>query len=191
MYDSRNHGESGASPNGGPHDATKAYRDNVAAVTYVSHHPELAGKDIGLLSFCQSSYVSMVAMSKEPDVLKDVGVKALVAVQPIALDVFYENFGLPGFVIERISRISVEAGATAPEDQNPLLYAGNVFVPVLFVQALGDPWSDINYSRAVYDAIPTSKDALWLEGDMHRFDTYNMPVNVSPTGKFVIRLVLL
>jgi pimeloyl-ACP methyl ester carboxylesterase len=173
MYDQRNHGESGASPNGAPHDPTQAYWDTVAAVTYVSQHPELADKDIGLLSFCQSSFVSMVAMSEEPDVLRDASVKAMVAVQPIAMDLALRNFGMPAFVVERVSRISVRAGATAYEDQNPELYAGDVLVPVLFVQALGDPWSDIDHSRAIYDAIPTEKEAIWIEGDLHRFDTYN------------------
>lgn len=173
MYDTRNHGESGAIPNDAPYDPVKAYRDVVAVALYVSKHPELAGKDIGLLSFCQSSFIGMVAMSKAPEALKDAGVKAMVAVQPIATDVFYKNYGLPDFMIKRINRISAEAGVSAPELQNPVLYAGDVFVPVLFVQALGDPWSDIDHSRAIYDAIPTEKEAIWLEGDVHRFYAYN------------------
>ena len=53
------------------------------------------------------------------------------------------------------------------------MYADDVMVPVLFVQALGDPWSDIEHSREIYDLIPTEKDAIWIEGDLHRFDTYN------------------
>jgi pimeloyl-ACP methyl ester carboxylesterase len=70
MYDQRNHGESGPSPNGGPHDPPNAHWDVLAVVTYASEHPDLAGKDIGLLSMCQSSLVAMVAMSKEPDALE-------------------------------------------------------------------------------------------------------------------------
>lgn len=173
MYDQRNHGESGASPNNGIHSPVEAYRDNVAAVKFVAQHPELAGKDIGLLSFCQSSLVSMVGMSKEPQAYEDAGVKAMVVVQPTAMTNILANLGLPGFVIERIQSISVADGGTDFEDQNPLLYAGDVMVPVLFVQALGDPWSDIEHIRTIYETIPTEKEAIWIEGDLHRFDTYN------------------
>ncbi|MBN1883339.1 MAG: hypothetical protein JW885_14315 [Deltaproteobacteria bacterium] len=173
MYDMRHHGESGEIPGGGPFDALESYHDIAAAITFVSEHPELRDKDIGLVCFCFSSVQSMIAMSREPDVLKDAGVKALVSVQPISTQAFYEHFGLPDFIIEQVDRISICEGAPAMNDYHPLLFAGDVCVPVLFVQSLEDPWSDIDLSRAIYDAFPTEKEAVWLEGEMHRFDTYN------------------
>jgi len=173
MYDMRHHGESGEIPVGGPFDAVESYHDVLAVVSFVSEHPDLAGKDIALVSFCYSSVLGMIAMTREPDILEDAGVKALVAVQPISTRIFYERFGLPGFVIDQVEHISVNDGAPAMEDYNPLLFADNVFVPVLFVQSLEDPWSDMELSRAIFEAFPTEKEALWLEGDMHRFDTYN------------------
>ena len=38
MYDQRNHGESGASPNNGIHDPVEAYMDLISAVKYVDDH---------------------------------------------------------------------------------------------------------------------------------------------------------
>ena len=173
MYDTRHHGESGEAPGDVPFDAVESYHDVVAAVRFVSEHPDFSGGDIALVSFCHSSVLGMIAMTREPEILKDAGVKALVSVQPIAIELFYEHFGLPGFVIKQADRITVREGAPALEEHNPLPYAENVFVPVLFVQALGDPWSDIDLSRAIYDAFPTEKEAIWLEGKRHRFNAYN------------------
>jgi len=173
IYDMRHHGESGENPNGDPFHALEAYHDVTAVVAFVSEHPDLAGRDIALLGFCFSSVLDMMAMTNEPDLLKDTGVKALVAVQPISTRLFYEHFGLPGFMIEHAERITVKEGAPPSEDYDPLLFAGNVFTPVFFVQALGDPWSDIDLSRAIFEAFPTEKEALWLEGERHRFDAYN------------------
>ena len=70
-------------------------------------------------------------------------------VQPIAIELFYEHFGLPGFVIAQANRITVKEGAPALEEHNPLPYAKNVFVPVLFVQALGDRMLDVLHGLAV------------------------------------------
>jgi dipeptidyl aminopeptidase/acylaminoacyl peptidase len=173
MYDLRHHGESGEVPGGGPFDALETYHDVTAAVTFVSEHPDLAGSDIALVSFCFSSVAGMITMSREPEVLEDAGIKALVAVQPISTRIFYERYGLPDFIIEQVDRITVKEGAPAFDDYSPLLFAGDVFVPVLFVQSLEDPWSDIAFSQKIFDAFPTEKEAIWLEGEMHRFDTYN------------------
>ncbi len=172
LFDQRNHGESEDDPRG-IHDAAEAYWDTLATAEYVASHPDFAGGDIGLFSNCQSSFVSMVAMSKHPERLEAAGVKAMVAVQPIALDLFLSRFGLPEFVVRRTSQKAVEQGATAYEDQDPLLYAGDVIVPVMLVQSLDDPWSDIAYSQALFDAFPTEKEVLWLEDAPHRADAYN------------------
>lgn len=173
MYDQRNHGASGASPNDGPHNPVAAYRDVVAVVKYVSEHPDLANKDIGLCAFCQSSFVSMVAMSKDPEFLKKAGVKAFVAVQPISVEIFYGKFGFPKWVINGMKRFYKGKGLDM-KDQDPTLYAPNVFVPVLFVQNINDPWSDIEHSRAIYNAFSTEKEAIWIdEEEHHRFHTYN------------------
>ena len=172
MFDMRNHGESSASPNEGLHDPVEAHLDTIAVTRYVSEHPEFIGKDIGLLSFCQSSFVSMVAMSEDSESLEDDGVKAFVAIQPISIEIFFKNFGIPNLIINRIKQIYVNNGVNM-DDQNPLLYAKDVFVPTLFVQSIEDPWSDIDHSEEIYNMIPTEKEAIWIEGEMHRFDTYN------------------
>jgi pimeloyl-ACP methyl ester carboxylesterase len=175
MYDQRNHGESGSTPNGTPHDIVHdVYLDVEATAQFASNHPDMAGKDIGLLAFCQNSMNAMVAMSKEPDALREAGVKCTVIIQPHALDLFFKNFGIPDFVINRAKRIYLEKGVTAMEDWNPVPFAKKVFVPTLFVQNVNDPWSDMEHIRAIYGKIPTEKSAIWIdEEETHRFLTYN------------------
>jgi uncharacterized protein len=46
-------------------------------------------------------------------------------------------------------------------------------VPTLYVQARGDPWTDIREIQEFYDHANEPKELLWLEGRMHRFDSYN------------------
>ena len=173
MVDQRNHGESGASPDNGPHNPVAAWPDLLAAVEFVKDQPDLKDGDIGLLSFCQSAIVSMVAQAEAPEALKEAGVKAFVAVQPIDIEIFYRNFGLPGWVVNRMKANYRKKGLDMT-DQNPLLYAPNIFLPTLFVQNVNDPWSDMDHSRAIYDAIPTEKKAIWIDEEAHhRFLTYN------------------
>ncbi len=174
MYDQRNHGESGSSPNNGPHDGgPEAWRDIVAAAEFIAQHPNFPGQDIGLLSFCQSSLISMAAMTKSPDALYESGVKTMIAVQPISLAIFFKQYGLPGFILNRINKKCKSEGAPL-EGQNPLLYAGQVSVPTLFVQNINDPWSDMEHSNEIYNSIPTEKEAIWLdEEERHRFLAYN------------------
>lgn len=172
VFDQRNHGESGAGPNQGAHDPCNAYRDTLATIEYISNHNILKGQDIGLLSFCQSSLVSMIAMHEDPHFFEKSNVKALVAVQPISIEIFYRNFGLPVEAVEAVKQIWLAEGIDM-EKHNPMRYAKDINVPVLFVQALHEAWSDIDHSKSIFEQIPTEKEAIWLEGERHRFDAYN------------------
>jgi hypothetical protein len=47
----------------------------------------------------------MVAMDKSPEMFKEAGVKAFVAVQPIDVEIFYRNFGVPGWLVNRMKSV--------------------------------------------------------------------------------------
>lgn len=50
----------------------------MAAIQYVSEYPELKNRDIGLLSFCRSSYGSMMEMNNVLDSYKNAGGKSFI-----------------------------------------------------------------------------------------------------------------
>jgi dipeptidyl aminopeptidase/acylaminoacyl peptidase len=178
MFDFRNHGESDTSPNGGITGlGLEEYRDVVAAVQFAAAHPDLAGRDIALVSFCQGANASIIATSKETETLRAAGLKALVAVQPISAGVFAREYGadhgIGPRILARAEQKMIERGSAPLDDMSPLPYAPDVFVPTLFVQSLTDPWTDLHFVRVVYEAIPEPKQVLWLEKEMERFATYN------------------
>ena len=175
MYDQRNHGVSGSTPNKGPHDLPKnVYLDAVAVAKYVAENPEFKGQDIGLMAVCMNSMINMIAMSKASNEMRKMNIKAMTVIQPHGIDLFFKNFGLPNWVINRANRIYKKKGVTEMAGWNPIPYAKNIFVPVLFVQNVNDPWSDMKHVKEIYNAIPTEKEAIWIdEEEKHRFHTYN------------------
>lgn len=156
LYDQRNHGESGPAPNNGPHDLPKnVWLDAVAMVDYVAKHPDLKGQEVGLLPICMSSMVHMIAMSKAPDEMRRANIKAMTVIQPHGIDLFLKGYGLPNWAIRRADNVYKKKGATQMAGWNPIPFANNIFVPVLFVQNVNDPWSDMDHVKKIYNAIPT------------------------------------
>lgn len=170
MYDQRNHGESGLDPNNGIHDPYKASLDNVAAIEFVSNHPDLKGNEIGLYSICQSGLISAIGMTRYPEAYANV--KAMVAPQMMSFEIFYKKFGVPEEGIKALKNIYLEKGVDM-DNQNPLRFVKNITVPTLFMQNLNDPWTEIDHTKEIYEAIPFEKEAIWYEGENHRFDAYN------------------
>jgi pimeloyl-ACP methyl ester carboxylesterase len=87
MFDSRNHGESDPSPNGGKAGVgLEEYLDVLAAMDYIQDREQLRDKEVGFVSFCRGANSTIIAMSKQPEEFKNV--KCLIAVQPISMEVF-------------------------------------------------------------------------------------------------------
>ena len=172
MYDQRNHGESGLDPDNGIHDPYRASLDNVGAIEFASNHSELKGDKIGLYSICQSGLISIIGMNKYPEVYKNANVKALVAPQMMSFEIFYKKFGVSEEGIKALKNIYLEKGVDL-DNQNPLRFVSKIIVPTLFMQNLNDPWTEIGHTKEIYEAIPVEKEAIWYEGENHRFDAYN------------------
>ena len=175
MYDQRNHGESGSTPNNKPHDLVKnVYWDNVAAAEYITNHLEFKGQDIGLMGICMNSMINAVAMSKASKEMRETNIKATTLIQPHRLDLWYEKAKIPKFIINRMNKIYRKKGVTEMKDWDAISYIKDIFVPVLFVQNVNDPTSDMDHVRENYNAIPTEKEVIWIdEKEKHRFHTYN------------------
>ena len=178
MFDFRNHGESGESPNGGVTGVgLEEYRDVIAAVRWVRARPELAELPIGFVSFCQGANATIIALSKGREELEQQDIRCVLAVQPIGVDVFSysvaDEFNFPPRLLPQAEQICIARGGHALADMSPLPYAKDVFVPAMVVQAKSDPWTKLEHVQAIHDAMPGPKELLWLEGEMVRFDTYN------------------
>lgn len=178
MFDFRNHGESGPSPNGGKAGVgLEEYQDVSAAMDYIHYRSDLAGKDIGFVSFCMGANSTIIAMSKNPEKFQKV--KCMVAVQPISMEVFvrtYLKWRLTSFggrlVFPPIKMFVNLQSKYRLENMSPASYAKDIKVPTLYVQTRKDPWTELSDITAFYENTSSSKEFFWLEGLTHRFQGY-------------------
>ena len=186
MFDFRNHGESDASPYGGKTAVgLEEYKDVVAAMNYIQSNETTKNMAVGFVSFCMGANSTIIAMSNQPQVFK--AVKCLVAVQPISME---------GFIRAYVKRRFTAAGGKlffplikffvnqqSPyrlQDMSPRDYVKDLKVPTLYVQVRNDPWTELSDIEGFYDATPTEKEFLWLEGYTHRFEGYQHFGNEPP-----------
>ena len=168
MFDFRNHGESGRSPNGGKAGiGLEEYKDVVAAMGFIGKRDDLKDLDIGFVSFCMGANSTIIGMSKEPPVFKKV--KCMIAIQPISMEVFVRSYAkkiLTPFgarlVIPMVKRF-VNWRSEHPLEKMPTLY----------VQARNDPWTELSDIKSFYDNTPEPKEFYWIEDTKHRFESYS------------------
>ena len=178
MFDFRNHGESGASPNRGKAGiGLEEYQDVVAAMDYIQNNESLKDKDVGFVSFCMGANSTIVAMSKEPDSF--VNVKCLVAVQPISMEVFVRTYLRRRFtlfgatLLFPLIKVFVNMQSKYRlQDMSPAAFVRDLKVPTLYVQTRNDPWTELSDIKGFYENTPTEKQFFWIEGLTHRFQGY-------------------
>ena len=178
MFDFRNHGESGASPNRGKAGiGLEEYQDVVAAMDYIQNNESLKDKDVGFVSFCMGANSTIVAMSKEPDSF--VNVKCLVAVQPISMEVFVRTYLRRRFTLFGATLlfplIEVFVNMQSKhrlQDMSPAAFVRDLKVPTLYIQTRNDPWTELSDIKGFYENTPTEKQFFWIEGLTHRFQGY-------------------
>ncbi len=180
MFDFRNHGESGSDPNNGIAGiGLEEYKDVVAAMDYIAQRKELKGISVGFVSFCMGANSTIIAMSKEPDKLKNV--KCLFAIQPISMEVFvrtYTNRLLTPIgaklILPMVKRFIVWRGAHPLEKMSPSEYVKDLRVPTMYIQARNDPWTELSDIQCFYEKTPDNpKEFFWIEDTTHRFESYN------------------
>jgi hypothetical protein len=178
MFDFRNHGESGRSPNGGLSSVgVDEYKDVVAALDFVQGREELRQMPVGFVSFCMGANSTIIAMSKRPEVFASV--KCLLAVQPISMEVFLRTYigrlsapAVAWLLLPAIKMFIRLRGSHPLEKMSPKEYAKDVKVPVLYVQAIHDPWTELTDVLGMYEATPGVKELFWIEQTRHRFESY-------------------
>lgn len=172
MYDLRNHGKSEKSKLGVGTGGVEESYDVLAAVEFVSNHPDLKEKNIGLLSYCMGANSTFYAQSKDPKLFKKANVKALVAMQPLTNGEFLRAYGFHHRIIKNAERHYKKK--TGYSLDHPILdHIEKVITPTLLCQGLKDPWTNLDFVRAIFDSLPVEKEMYWIEGTEHRFDGYN------------------
>ena len=173
MYDFRGHGESdiGTTPwvSWGPEEA----KDVIAAVDYVSAHPDLGGADIGLLSICMGAASTTYAFGLEDGLRNHPRIKALIAVQPLLYSYFVDAFGMPGFVQRAGNRLSTKRLGFDLNVKTFLPDVSKIDVPTRVVQNRNDPWTNADMVQGFFDALVGEKEMMWLDIEKNRFAAYD------------------
>jgi len=179
MFDFRNHGESGLSPNNGITGVgVEEYKDVVAALNYIDNRNEIKNFPIGFVSFCMGANSTIIAMGKEPGAFKNV--KCLFAIQPISLEVFIRTYAgklftppVARLLLPMIKKFVIWRGASPLENMSPGDYVKDIKVPTLYVQARNDPWTEMSDIQGFYGNTPNNpKELFWIEDTTHRFESY-------------------
>ncbi len=179
MFDFRNHGESGPDPNKGMSGVgLEEYKDVVAAMRFIKDRNETKSHAVGFVSFCMGANATIIAMSKRPDVFEEV--KCLMAVQPISMEVFVRTYAkkilTPPLTLLLLPIIKIFVrlrGAHPLGKMSPKEYAKDLKVPVLYVQAIHDPWTELTDILSFFEATPPPKEFFWIENTEHRFESYS------------------
>jgi uncharacterized protein len=180
MFDLRNHGESGPSPNRGMAGiGLDEYRDVAAAMNFINSRNDLRNMSAGFVSFCMGANSTIIAMSKEPSAF--INVKCLMAIQPISMEVFVRKYAGIFFtplgvklLLPAVKKCIVMRGAHPLEKMSPAEYVKDIRVPVLYVQARNDPWTELSDIRGFYENTSDNpREFFWIENTAHRFESYS------------------
>lgn len=172
MYDFRNHGNSGTGISGWVTGGQEEYKDVLAAVGFITNHPDYSESEIGLLGICMGAVSTAYAYGIEHGLQEYTNIKALIAVQPIGFAEFLHATGVPGFLVSRANKINLKRGgldfyASCLPDVKA------INVPAMVVQNKNDPWTSFDYVRKFYDELMTEKEILWLDLSKKRAAAYD------------------
>jgi hypothetical protein len=178
MFDMRNHGESGSSPNRGMTSVgLDEHKDAVAALMFVNSRPDLRELPIGFVSFCAGANTTIIALSKRPEVFGNV--KCLLLFQPISMEVFIRTYvgrlsapALAWLLMPAINLFVRLRGGRPLGKMSPKPYAKDIKIPTLYVQTIHDPWTQLTDLLSIYEATPGEKELFWIEHIRNRMESY-------------------
>ena len=180
MYDMRNHGDSdlGTCPwvSWGPEEA----QDVVAAVEFITGHPNYREARIGLLGICMGAVATTYAYGMtEGGLNRFNNIQAMIAVQPLHYTAFIKAYGMPGFLNRAGGKVSHERLGFDLNDKTFMPDVKNITVPSLVIQNRNDPWTDLAFVEQYYDELAGEKEMLWLDLSKDRAAAYDF-LGTSP-----------
>jgi len=175
MFDLRNNGESDSGITG---IGLTEYQDVVGAVRFVKSRKDLSEKKAAFIGICMGANSLLTAMSKAKDEMRHL--KCIIAVQPVSAVVFIRSYLKDMYtpvslVIVPIVDFFVRLRGGFPlKEMTPVPYVKDITIPVLYIQAETDPWTNPDDIREMYIVTSSEKKELFfIKGRMKRFDTYN------------------
>lgn len=163
MYDFRNHGESqaGTCPwvTWGPEES----KDVVAAVEYISSHPEYKDAQIGLLSICMGAASSTYAFGERNGLNRFPNIKAMVAIQPLRYPDFIAALGLNNFIGRSVTKLNNKRTGIEMDKVSFMPDVKKISVPTLLVQNSNDEYLNKESIEEYYSELAVKKDLMWLD----------------------------
>ena len=163
MYDFRNHGESGLGTIPWVTWALEESKDVVAAVDYITNHPEYQNASIGLFSICMGQGATITAYGLEKRLRDCRAIKCMVAVQPMDYPTFIKAMGLPKFLRWRAGKVIQQRTGIDFSRNSFMDSISSINVPVLVIQNENDGYLDRDFVDAYFEALPVEKEMLWIE----------------------------
>ena len=160
MYDFRSHGNSDANTSGwcswGPDEA----QDLVAAVDFVSNHPEYKDAQIGLLSICMGAAASTYAYGA--DKLQEYNIQAMVAIQPMRYNDFMNSFGLKESLSSKVNAKNSEKVGFDMTEKSFKEDVSKIAVPTLVMQNDQDEFLNKESIEEYYNDLKVEKEMIWV-----------------------------
>ncbi|MCG7995550.1 MAG: alpha/beta hydrolase [Candidatus Thiodiazotropha taylori] len=163
MYDFRNHGNSGEGTLPFITWGDEEAKDVIAAVDYISNHPDYHQAGIGLLSICMGQGASVAAFGREDGLKHYPNLKTMISVQPMDYGCFVHALGLPSFLINSTSKAIKKR---TNRDFNAISwrpFVKDVSVPTLVIQNRNDGYLDEAFINGVYNDLTVKKEMLWID----------------------------
>ena len=173
MYDFRNHGNSGAGTNPYITWGLEEAKDVIAAVNFVTNHPEYSQSKIGLFSICMGQGATTMAYGREDGLQNYERIKALISVQPLTYEKFVEALGFPKFIINRANQVIEHKTGIDFTVNNFMPNIKDIKVPTLVIQNKNDPWTNHELVNEYYNCLNVEKELLWLNLKKQRAAGYD------------------
>ena len=172
MYDLRNHGNSGVGTCPWITGGVDEYIDVIAAVDFISNHPDYRRASIGLLSICMGANSTVYGYGHQGGLQTFENIKAIIFIQPVGYDTFLRAMGIPDCLIERANILNLNRGGI-DFHSTALSHVKSITVPTLLMQNKNDPWTDMNYIRSFYKEMAVDKEMFWIDGPKKRLAAYD------------------
>ena len=173
MYDFRNHGDSGKGTNPWVTWGPEEGKDVLAAVDYITKHPDYKNAEIGLFSICMGSSATAFAYALENSLASYKNIKAMVAVQPLTYREFVKAMGLPGFLLKGANK-EIQKRTKIDFDNNTFMpHVNKITVPTLVIQNKNDPMTNLNLVDEFFDKLTVEKKMIQPELEKKRAAAYD------------------
>lgn len=163
MYDFRNHGNSGKGTVPFITWGEEEAKDVIAAVDFITTHPDYQDAAIGLLSICMGQGASIHAFRRDDGLRQYPNLKTMISVQPMDYGCFVNALGLPQFLIRSTTKAITKKTGRDFNANSWRPFVKDVSIPTLVIQNRNDGYLDEAFVNGVYDDLAVEKEMLWVD----------------------------